>query len=416
MTDLRHVEHRSRRQLRRRPVRLVMLARGSGWSARAASSARVAWLARFIFVCAAVVLCAVAAACDNGTKPPAAASAPPTTTGSPPGQSATPSQPGQSATPSATPSRTGPLLTGAGVSPGEVPPTLPAAAQQDSQVGALNFGGYFVRALDWSLATTDPYLIKQFSAPSCETCASYIDGLSKLAASGGHLTGGRATLRSVGIVQGKLVKADYVVQVSYDQQPEVIYEAGAVPSTPPAPPNPGDQSSVHHLGSWSLATQRNRTSRMNRATTLLVAGIVLSCLTAYSAWRPTEANAGRCGGSASGGTASGGFFGRVRGNCDGGTDAGAPTEQTDRNGQTGSATRSAPNRQTGSATRTVDCGPVPALSPIADCSLPFLVCSTSPLIVPVGAPPDSNVLTLVQHSATVRGFRPSFNVYRHSLS
>src|SRR5882757_6312243 len=93
--------------------------------------------------------------------------------------------------PSPTPSRTGPLTTGPGVSPSEQPPQLGPFEKQHTSAGAISFAGFYIKALDWSYATSDPYLLKQISAPSCEYCQKAITGLEKVQAGGGHITGSR---------------------------------------------------------------------------------------------------------------------------------------------------------------------------------------------------------------------------------
>src|SRR6185436_18107587 len=64
--------------------------------------------------------------------------------------------------------------------PGERPPAMPAAAKQHTQDGALAFAGYFIRALDWSIATTDPKLLIPVSAPACSACVSYVEEIRDL--------------------------------------------------------------------------------------------------------------------------------------------------------------------------------------------------------------------------------------------
>jgi hypothetical protein len=127
-------------------------------------------------------------------------------------------QPSTSAT--ATPSPTGPKTTGPGVRPGEKPPVLDAIAKEHSSTGALEFAVYYIKALDWSLATTDPYLLKQISAATCKTCEGYVKALSELAAQGGTVQGGRIRFRSSRLFDGAGdVTADYIVEVTYTQAP-----------------------------------------------------------------------------------------------------------------------------------------------------------------------------------------------------
>jgi Family of unknown function (DUF6318) len=73
-------------------------------------------------------------------------------------------------------------LTGAAVRPGELPPTISSYVDHDNASGALAFAAYFYKALDWSIATTNPNLLRAISAPQCSTCEYYIHGLDALAA------------------------------------------------------------------------------------------------------------------------------------------------------------------------------------------------------------------------------------------
>jgi Family of unknown function (DUF6318) len=153
--------------------------------------------------------------------------------------SPTPSAPGSrsasgsaSASPTAAPTQTGPLLTGHGVSPGEVPPTRSDASKQHTSDGAISFAFYFYRALDWSIATTNSYLLRQISATTCQSCNTYINEINKVEAAGGYSTGARITIDEVARVQDTLVPAEYVMQVELHQSPQVLVtSAGAVPST-----------------------------------------------------------------------------------------------------------------------------------------------------------------------------------------
>src|SRR6476661_7031958 len=129
------------------------------------------------------VVTLVAAACGGGAAEP-----PPT--------SSIASAPVSSSTATPAMSPTSPATSGPNVRPGERPPAMPAAARQHTQEGALAFAGYFIRALDWGIATTDPTSLEAMSAPDCKACHSYITELNKLRAEGGSIQGGRITLRS----------------------------------------------------------------------------------------------------------------------------------------------------------------------------------------------------------------------------
>jgi hypothetical protein len=65
------------------------------------------------------------------------------------------------------PTGTSPVLTGAGVKPGEKPPIFDRRFLTHDQGGAIAFTSYFYRALDWSIATTNANLLRPMSAPTC---------------------------------------------------------------------------------------------------------------------------------------------------------------------------------------------------------------------------------------------------------
>jgi hypothetical protein len=147
-----------------------------------------------------------------------------------PDPSASPSgAPRTSASPRST--RTGPLTTGPGVTPGETPPTMPAIARQNSVLGASNFAAYFYRALDWSLATTDAYLLRSISSVDCESCQDYIATLDALRTQGGHVSGGRILITGVAVAQGTLVPSDYVISVTVNQEPGSAIRPSQSPSS-----------------------------------------------------------------------------------------------------------------------------------------------------------------------------------------
>ena len=115
--------------------------------------------------------------------------------------------------------------------------------------GALEFGAYFYRALDWSIATTNSYLLKQISAPTCEGCNGYIKTIDDLAARHGYSSGGRLTLTSIGFGKtDSTIKADYTIRAEISQTTQVVVKsASAEPSTHPNDPAPG---TVFVLVNW----------------------------------------------------------------------------------------------------------------------------------------------------------------------
>jgi hypothetical protein len=167
---------------------------------------RFGWLLRLFIVGCGLAACTTTA---SGAHDPTS-SAPSSTV-----------QPSTSAT--ATPSPTGPKTTGAGVRPGEKPPALGRFERAHTSAGAVAFASFYIKALDWSYATSDPYLLKIVSAPTCVTCKKIIDGLTTLRAEGGHIQGDRLHLKSA-LLQSFIgkIKADYIVKVVATQEPGAI--------------------------------------------------------------------------------------------------------------------------------------------------------------------------------------------------
>ena len=140
---------------------------------------------------------------------------------------------GPVSTPTARPavSPTSPASSGPNVRRGERPPTMPAAAKEHTQEGALAFAGYFIRALDWSIATTDPSLLVPISSPSCAACNSYISRLNSLRRAHGYLQGGRLKLISEKIAIGSFsIRSDYVIVTRTFQEAVLLISPRVKPS------------------------------------------------------------------------------------------------------------------------------------------------------------------------------------------
>jgi Family of unknown function (DUF6318) len=166
------------------------------------------------------VVTLIAAACGGG----GGAAEPPST-------SSLASVPVSSATATPAMSPTSPATGGPNVRPGERPPAMPAAAKQHTQEGALAFAGYFIRALDWSIATTDPSLLVPISSPSCAACNSYISRLNSLRRARGYLQGGRLKLISEKIATGSFsIRSDYVIVTRTYQEAVLLISPRVKPS------------------------------------------------------------------------------------------------------------------------------------------------------------------------------------------
>lgn len=132
---------------------------------------------------------------------------------------------------SPSPSRTGPLTTGAGVLPGEKPPVEPDLAKQHTVDGAVQFAVYFIRVLSWSVATTDPYLIPKLSAPTCQACKRFVTSLETLRNTG-EVAGGWLDIESMTMTMGHgPAIGDQAIEFGLRETRAVVRSA---PSDPPA--------------------------------------------------------------------------------------------------------------------------------------------------------------------------------------
>ena len=167
----------------------------------------------------ALLFAAVAlTACSSGGAPE------PTPTPTPPRTTPT-------ATIQPTPTRTGPLTTGLGVAPGEQPPRLPLMTDRSAN-GAYSVGSFFLRALDWSTRTTDAYLLRMISDPSCAGCVRTIRRLDELQRIGSRLEGGRITENSFKTVTGTFkITSDHVYEASVDEAAIVVVTSAGARST-----------------------------------------------------------------------------------------------------------------------------------------------------------------------------------------
>ena len=152
-----------------------------------------------------VIVTLVAAACGGG-----AAKSPPT--------SSVISLPITSPKANASATPTSPATTSPNVRPGERPPTMPVAAKEHTKEGALAFATFYIKALDWAIATMDTSLVKGISAPTCQTCNGEISAISDLKQAGGHVQGGRYDVESAQVSLDHLsVKADYAIRLQLVQ-------------------------------------------------------------------------------------------------------------------------------------------------------------------------------------------------------
>ena len=134
-----------------------------------------------------------------------------------------------SASVSPSPSRTGPLSIGPGVKSGENPPASDAMHQHNVQA-AEDFAAYFYRAVDWSIATMDTYLINQVSDVNCAECQDYTKAIDDLARAGGHYDGGRISVTGLSVVMASSSSPTIEIDVTVSQTPANAIRPGQLPS------------------------------------------------------------------------------------------------------------------------------------------------------------------------------------------
>jgi hypothetical protein len=126
--------------------------------------------------------------------------------------------------------RTGPLTTGPNVRPGEKPPALPNLVKERNPNGAFFLANLYFKALDWSIATNDTYLLKAVASNTCSECTRAIDGIDALRTRGRLMTGGRLHIQSARLVHGSFkFRSDFVYQVGVRQDAQRVVDGhGAI--------------------------------------------------------------------------------------------------------------------------------------------------------------------------------------------
>jgi len=129
-------------------------------------------------------LAMIVTGCTSGNDDTDPTFTPPTSTYKPPTSHST----------SAAPTTTPPISTGPNVRPGEKPPTVPAQAKTNTDLGADLYAWYWMQTIDWAYATTDSSLAKAAYASSCADCARFMTIFDDVRASDRQFRGGRISL------------------------------------------------------------------------------------------------------------------------------------------------------------------------------------------------------------------------------
>jgi len=126
-------------------------------------------------------LAMIVTGCTSGNDDTDPTFTPPTSTYKPPTSRST----------SAAPTTTPPISTGPNVRPGEKPPTVPAQAKTNTDLGAELYARYWMQALDWGYATTDSSLAKAAFFSTCAGCTKFMQQFDGTRAQARHFRGGR---------------------------------------------------------------------------------------------------------------------------------------------------------------------------------------------------------------------------------
>ena len=122
----------------------------------------------------------------------------------------------------------------------------PTLAYVHSDAGGYAFATYFIRALSWSIATNDSWLLRALGGPNCSACKRYTDGIERLHRTGETQIGGRPSIitshRLFGSMPGGAeVAIEYVVSES---------AATLLPTRQTTPPHSKANSIVYLI--WDL--------------------------------------------------------------------------------------------------------------------------------------------------------------------
>ena len=81
--------------------------------------------------------------------------------------------------------------------PTQVAPTLPEAATEDSEEGAVAFVKHYIELLNYAANTGDVKPLREASDPNCEGCNSYIALFEETYANGGYFRDSLWTIDSI---------------------------------------------------------------------------------------------------------------------------------------------------------------------------------------------------------------------------
>ncbi len=164
-----------------------------------------------------------------------------------------PPGPSTSGNPGSSPAPTGPASAATGI-PADVPTvaTNPTVAGErppvpppmvHTQTGAITFAEFFMKTVDWEIATDDNHYVKHYFASTCAQCIAIAAVADNHARDGLHSEGGRSTLVRAAMGSRKdLFGAELTVDVYVATSAlAVVNASGTVVSGDPAYPDYHEQ-------------------------------------------------------------------------------------------------------------------------------------------------------------------------------
>jgi hypothetical protein len=149
--------------------------------------------------------------------------------------------------PKADPSPSPSATTSASATPS--PPVMPDAAKANTKAGAVAFVKYYIELVNHAQATGDVRTLSAVEAPACKSCQQGRAYLTRIYSAGGHITGGRWSIRRA---SAKRSGENWAVTVTGDFAPSDAYSS---PDAEPRHANGGPALTnfiVWHSDAWKV--------------------------------------------------------------------------------------------------------------------------------------------------------------------
>jgi len=123
--------------------------------------------------------------------------------------------------------------------PGEKPPVMPLLATQHTPAGAVAFGIFFIKTIDWGYAATTSSYMNHYTAPTCIGCKSFRLGLDHARKMHRHFVGDRFRQVTAKATQNLRAGAERTVTATFEVDSSETLDSrggyvGAYPAIPRA--------------------------------------------------------------------------------------------------------------------------------------------------------------------------------------